>query len=191
MDEFYGRNMPAAGWSESDFVPLAQLYARHARIFDERGIEFFQARDVTWSETNVVQATARRQNARAFYLLDEHALSKRVAGRHVAEVVAAAPESVRVDLRALLFAAPAGTVAAVRVVASITHTIGGLRIDQRARVLASGEEVLEGLYAAGADAGGVATGGYCERARPGARPRARRGRVGRTDPWRSAVKVGG
>jgi len=37
----------------------------------------------------------------------------------------------------------------------ITHTIGGLRIDDRARV-----EGADGLWAAGADAGGISTGGY-------------------------------
>src|SRR5439155_17735239 len=32
MDEFYGRNMPDADFSESEFVPLAQLYGRWARV---------------------------------------------------------------------------------------------------------------------------------------------------------------
>jgi fumarate reductase flavoprotein subunit len=44
---------------------------------------------------------------------------------------------------------------AVHVAAGVTHTIGGLRVDTRARVAG-----LEGIYAAGVDAGGVATGGY-------------------------------
>jgi predicted oxidoreductase len=48
----------------------------------------------------------------------------------------------------------------VRVVASITHTIGGVRVDERARVLRAGGGAVDGLYAAGVDAGGVATGGY-------------------------------
>jgi fumarate reductase flavoprotein subunit len=48
----------------------------------------------------------------------------------------------------------------VRVVASITHTIGGLRIDERARVLDAGGAPLDGVWAAGVDAGGIATGGY-------------------------------
>jgi hypothetical protein len=37
----------------------------------------------------------------------------------------------------------------------VTHTIGGLRVDGRARVVG-----LDGVWAAGADAGGVAAGGY-------------------------------
>jgi aspartate oxidase len=43
---------------------------------------------------------------------------------------------------------------AVRVAAAITHTVGGLRVDTRGRT------GVEGLWAAGADAGGIATGGY-------------------------------
>jgi len=160
LDEFYGRNMPDAHWDESGLVPLSQLYARFARIFDERGEEFFAAEDVTWSETNVVEATAHRPGARAYYLLDEQGLLGEVRGRSVSEIVAAAPASAKVAPHDLPFAAPAGTVAAVRVVASITHTIGGLRVDERARVLAEDGGALPELWAAGVDAGGVATGGY-------------------------------
>jgi predicted oxidoreductase len=42
----------------------------------------------------------------------------------------------------------------------VTHTIGGLRIDERARVLDAAGEPVAGLHAAGADAGGIFTGGY-------------------------------
>jgi succinate dehydrogenase/fumarate reductase flavoprotein subunit len=59
----------------------------------------------------------------------------------------------RTDPHDLPFAAPNGTRVAVRVKPGITHTIGGLRIDEHARV-------AEGLYAAGADVGGISTGGY-------------------------------
>jgi len=48
----------------------------------------------------------------------------------------------------------------VRVIASITHTIGGLQVDDRARVLREDGSAIEALWAAGVDAGGVATGGY-------------------------------
>jgi predicted oxidoreductase len=48
----------------------------------------------------------------------------------------------------------------VRVAAAITHTIGGLSIDEQARVLDERHEPLDGLYAAGVDAGGISTGGY-------------------------------
>ena len=160
MDEFYGRNMPDAPWDETQFVGLSQLYAKAARIFDEDGVEFFERGSVSWSETNVVQATARRRGARAYYLLDERALAERVRERTVAELVAAAPAEAVVPLEDLPFAAPAGAVAAVRVIASITHTIGGVRVDDRARVLGENGSPLGGLWAAGVDAGGVSTGGY-------------------------------
>ena len=45
-------------------------------------------------------------------------------------------------------------------IASITHTIGGLRIDEQARVLRGDGSAVDGLWAAGVDAGGIATGGY-------------------------------
>jgi hypothetical protein len=160
MDEFYGRNMPDAPWDETQFVGLSQLYAKAARIFDEEGVEFFERGSVSWSETNVVQATARRRGAHAYYLLDEGGLAERVRERTVAELVAAAPAEAVVPLEVLPFAAPPGTVAAVRVIASITHTIGGVRVDERARVLREDGSPLDGLWAAGVDAGGVSTGGY-------------------------------
>jgi succinate dehydrogenase/fumarate reductase flavoprotein subunit len=55
----------------------------------------------------------------------------------------------------LPFAVPSGARVAVRVSPGITHTIGGLRIDERARVVGA-----DGLHAAGADVGGISTGGY-------------------------------
>jgi succinate dehydrogenase/fumarate reductase flavoprotein subunit len=160
MDEFYGRNMPDAPWDETQLVSLSQLYGRFARIFDEDGVEFFTAGDVSWPETNVVQATARRRDAKAYYVLDGAALAQRVRDRTVAEMVEAAPPEARVGLADLPFDPPPGAVAAVRVIASITHTIGGLQVDEQARVLRDDGSPVEGLWAAGVDAGGVATGGY-------------------------------
>jgi succinate dehydrogenase/fumarate reductase flavoprotein subunit len=160
MDEFYGRNMPDAPWDETELVSLSQLYGRFARVFDEDGVEFFAREQVSWSETNVVAATARRPGAKAYYVLDEAALGERVRDRTVGEMVEAAPAEARVPLADLPFDPPEGAVAAVRVVASITHTIGGLRVDERARVLREDGSAVPGLWAAGVDAGGVATGGY-------------------------------
>ncbi len=160
LGEFYGRNMPDAAWDESELVALSQLYGRFARIYDEDGIEFFRARDVSWSETNVVQATARRPGAKAYYVLDAAALGERVRDRSVAEMVDAAPLESRVPLAELPFEPPGGAVEAVRVVASITHTIGGIRVDERARVVREDGSAIDGLWAAGVDVGGVATGGY-------------------------------
>jgi fumarate reductase flavoprotein subunit len=157
LDEFYGRNMPDADFAEPEFVPLAQLYGRFARVYNERGEEFFPS-EVSWSENDLVQATARQPGATAWYVVDEPALAQPVRGGTVRDLVDAAPT--RVEPSALPFPAPPGAVAAVRVKPGITHTIGGLRIDASARVLDTKGEPIAGLFACGADAGGVATGGY-------------------------------
>jgi succinate dehydrogenase/fumarate reductase flavoprotein subunit len=157
MDEFYGRNMPDCDLGEDDFVTLAQLYGRYARVFNERGEEFFPG-EISWSENDLVQATARQPGACAWYVLAEGTLDERVRERTVRELVEAAPT--RVDPGELPFSAPPDAVAAVRVRPGITHTIGGLRIDGRARVLRTDGEPVDGVFACGADAGGVATGGY-------------------------------
>jgi succinate dehydrogenase/fumarate reductase flavoprotein subunit len=157
LDEFYGRNMPDADFSEAQFVPLAQLYGRYARVFNERGEEFF-AGEVSWSENDLVQATAKQPGARAWYVVDEAALAEPVRGGTVRDLVEAAPT--RVELSALPFAAPPGAVAAVRVKPGITHTIGGLRVDASSRVLDGEGAPVPGLFACGADAGGIATSGY-------------------------------
>jgi fumarate reductase flavoprotein subunit len=157
LDEFYGRNMADVDFGEADFVPLAQVYGRYARVFNEQGEEFFDG-DVSWSELDLVGATARQPGARAWYVLDEAALERRVRERSVREIVAEAPT--RTDPSELPFPVPQDAVAAVRVAAAITHTIGGLRIDESARVLGEDGTPLEALYAAGADAGGISTGGY-------------------------------
>jgi succinate dehydrogenase/fumarate reductase flavoprotein subunit len=152
MDEFYGRNMPDADFTEEQFVPLAQLYGRFARVYNERGEEFFEG-DVSWSENDLVQATARQPGARAWYVLGDAALQQHVRERKVADIVALAPT--RIDPLELPFPAPAGARVAVRVAPGITHTIGGLRIDEHARVVG-----MDGVFAAGADVGGISTGGY-------------------------------
>jgi succinate dehydrogenase/fumarate reductase flavoprotein subunit len=163
MDEFYGRAMPAppAAVPEEQFVPLAQLYGRHALVLDERGEEF--APDpVSWSEIDLVEAIAQRPNASAWYLIDEDALEVELRGRTVREMVEAAREAGGEVLlpNELGIEVPDAYRYAVHVVAGITHTIGGVRIARSARVLREDESPIDGLYAAGADAGGIATGGY-------------------------------
>jgi fumarate reductase flavoprotein subunit len=145
MGEFYGRNMPAppARIGEEDFVPLAQLYARHATVENERG-ERFEPR--AWSEIDVVQWTARQPGARAFYTVDDAALPERVRERTVGEMIEAAERA------GALVERSDGRVR-VEVVAAITTTLGGLAADASTRV-------ADGVFAAGADVGGISTGGY-------------------------------
>jgi succinate dehydrogenase/fumarate reductase flavoprotein subunit len=145
LGEFYGRNMPAppARVDERDFVPLAQLYARHATVRNRDG-DIFEAH--AWSEIDAVQWTARQPGARAWYTVAEDALAERVRERSVGDMVDAAEAA----------GAPVerghGEVT-VEVAAAITTTLGGLRIDERG-------QAAPGLFACGADAGGIATGGY-------------------------------
>jgi succinate dehydrogenase/fumarate reductase flavoprotein subunit len=145
LDEFYGRNMPAppAVVGERDFVGLAQLYARHATVTNATGETF---RPATWSEIDVVQWTAHQEGARAWYAVPEERLGARVRERTVGEMVLAAERSGAPVTR------PNGQVV-VEVVAGITTTLGGLRIDERARA-------APGVFACGTDAGGISTGGY-------------------------------
>ncbi len=157
LDEFYGRNMADVEFGEAEFVPLAQLYGRYATVVNERGEEFFD-RPVSWSENDLVQATARQPGAKAWYLLDDDALARPVRERTVAEIASAAPTAITPE--ELPFAVPPGTKLAVRVSPAITHTIGGLRVDTGARVLDRSGTPLPDLYAAGADVGGISTGGY-------------------------------
>jgi FAD binding domain-containing protein len=135
MGEFYGRAMPAppARIREEDFVPLAQLYGKQARVLTDDGRDITPP-SVAWHENDLAQLIG----ASAWYVVDhsnERIEAARAAGGTVVE---------RDDGRI-----------AVHVAAGVTHTIGGLRVDTRARVVG-----LEGVWAAGVDAGGVATGGY-------------------------------
>jgi succinate dehydrogenase/fumarate reductase flavoprotein subunit len=164
MDEFFGRALPPppAIVPEDRFADLAQLYGKYALVLDDDGEEF-APEPVSWHEVELVQAMARRPHAQAWYLVDEATLEVEVRGRTVREFVDAAreaggevvlPYGLGVDL-------PDAYRYAVHVVAGITHTIGGIRIDPSARVLSAEDGApIEGLYAAGADAGGIFTGGY-------------------------------
>jgi hypothetical protein len=134
MDEFYGRVMPAppARIREEDFVPLAQLYGREARVFTDDWREITPPQ-VAWHENDLAQLVGPR----AWYVVEE--TNDRIEAARVAGGTVVGREE--------------GL--AVHVAAAVTHTIGGLEVDTQARVAGT-----DGLWAAGVDAGGVATGGY-------------------------------
>jgi succinate dehydrogenase/fumarate reductase flavoprotein subunit len=169
MDEFYGRNMPAppARVTEEAFVSLAQVYGRHALVLDEQGRPF-GPEPVSWSETDLVQATARATGARAWFVVDARARRERVREHSVAELLDAAREAggTVIDAEDLPFALPDSPklseppFTAIHVAPGITTTLGGLRIDEHARVLDESGAPVPHLYAAGADVGGISTGGY-------------------------------
>jgi fumarate reductase flavoprotein subunit len=144
LDQFYGRNLAAAPHiAEADFVPLAQVYARHARVQNVGG-EVYEAR--TWSEIDVVQWTARQPGGRARYVVPDQALGELVRERTIGEVIQAARAA----------GAPVERLngeTVVEVVAGITTTLGGIAVDARGHA-------ADGLWVAGADAGGISTGGW-------------------------------
>jgi hypothetical protein len=134
MDEFYGRVMPAppARIREEDFVPLAQLYGRDARVFTDEWREI-TPQQVAWHENDLAQLIGPR----AWYVVGE--TNDRIeAARAAGGTVVQRAEGL-----------------AVHVAAAVTHTIGGIEVDPQARVVGA-----DGLWAAGVDAGGIATGGY-------------------------------
>ncbi len=161
MNEFYGRAMPGPV-GEAEYVRSSQLYGRHALVLDDEGNDLGEA---AWHESDVVQ---RFPGGRAWYVVDARALAERTPYGTVGDLVDAA-RAAGGEVR------PAGELpfelpnspklaiqpfTAVRVFGAVTHTIGGLRIDESARVLDTAGAPIDGLYAAGADAGGIFTGGY-------------------------------
>jgi FAD binding domain/NAD(P)-binding Rossmann-like domain len=145
LDEFYGRVMPAAATiQENDFVRLSQLWGGRADAVNERGERFFDG-SPAWHESDLAQAVARQPGGRAWFVVgreyedDPRVRAARDAGADVVEE----GDSLR-----------------IHVAAAVTHTLGGLQIDDRARVLGENGEPIEGLFAAGVDVGGIATGGY-------------------------------
>jgi succinate dehydrogenase/fumarate reductase flavoprotein subunit len=152
QDEFYGRVMPAppARWAEADFVRAAQLYGRCARVVDDDGRDLFPGLPA-WHESDLAQALA--DVASAWFVVADEDLTERVRERTIADMIAVA-EELGADVRR------DGGTTAVRVRSAVTHTLGGLRVDTRARVLDEQGEPIPNLHAAGADAGGIFTGGY-------------------------------
>jgi succinate dehydrogenase/fumarate reductase flavoprotein subunit len=141
VDEFYGRAMPAppARITQADYVRLSQLWDDIPRIVNEEGEEFFPG-PPAWHESDLAQAIARQPGGTAWYVVpDEHLRDERV------EALVEAGGTVVHEFGEL----------ALHVAAAVTHTQGGIRVDETARVVGT-----DGVFAAGADVGGVSTGGY-------------------------------
>jgi len=146
LDEFYGRAMPAVDeLGEADFVRLAQLYGRHAAVTSEDGRRRFEG-EPSWSEIDLVQEIARWPRGRAWYTVDEALLDARVRERTVREMIDAA-RAVGAPVRE-----ENGRIS-VLIRAAVTQTLGGIRMDASARA-------ADGLFVAGADAGGISTRGW-------------------------------
>jgi len=140
LDEFYGRAMPAppARVREEDFVRLSQLWGGEARVVDENGEELPGA--PAWHESDLAQAIARQPGGTAWFVVpDTYDDDPRVAAARESGATVLEQDG---ELR-------------IHVIAGVTHTLGGIRVDDRTRVLG-----VDGLYAAGADVGGISSGGY-------------------------------
>jgi predicted oxidoreductase len=140
---------------------VAQIYGRHALVYDESG-SMIESAGSAWHENDLVQEIARRPSGRAWFLVRDETLALAAGAATVGERVDAA-RSVGGTVVApadLAFPAADGYAVAVHVAAAVTHTIGGVAVDREARVLDDDGSPIDGLYAAGVDAGGIATGGY-------------------------------
>jgi fumarate reductase flavoprotein subunit len=141
LEEFYGRAMPAppARIGEEDYVRLSQLWDGEARVVNENGDEFFPG-PPAWHESDLAQAIARQPGSTAWFIV---------------------PAELRDDPRVVAAREAGGTVIEqdgtlrLHVAAAVTHTQGGIEVDSKARVVG-----VDGLFAAGADVGGISTGGY-------------------------------
>jgi fumarate reductase flavoprotein subunit len=141
LDEFYGRAMPAppARIREEDYVRLSQLWDGEARVVNENGDEFFLG-PPAWHESDLAQAIARQPGGTAWFIV---------------------PAELRDDPRVVALREAGGTVVEqdgelrLHVAAAVTHTQGGIEVGPDAHVAG-----VEGLFAAGADVGGISTGGY-------------------------------
>jgi succinate dehydrogenase/fumarate reductase flavoprotein subunit len=145
VGEVYARAMPAppARIGEDDLVRLSQLYARHADVTNEHGEGYETA---TWSEIDVAQWQLCQPRARAWFRVPLDRLGERVRERTVGDMIdsaEAAGAPVRREQEHVT----------VETVAGVTTTLGGLATDEHA-------QAAPGVFACGADAGGIATGGY-------------------------------
>jgi predicted oxidoreductase len=153
MDQFYGRAMPAVeSLDVSEWVQSAQLYARHAVAIENASGRPYPG-EVDWSELRVAQWTARQPQARAWFVVDPDSFDIPTRYGTIGEQIERARQ-----LGASVERRDNGV--AVEVVAAITQTLGGLRVDVDGRVLSGDGSAVDGLWAAGGDVGGVATGGY-------------------------------
>lgn len=145
MNEFYGRALPVTdrAIAPEQFIELAQLYGRYATITNSDGVQY---RAQTWSEIDAVQWIAQQRGARATYSVSDDELNRKIGKRTVREMLKNATQAGAHTHRSV-------NQTEIAVTAGITTTLGGLAIDNQARV-------APGAFACGNDAGAVATGGY-------------------------------
>jgi len=179
---FYGHLVPSplARWGEGDFLPLTQYHSAHGLLVNRLGRRFT---DETLGDETSNQAVLRQPGARAVLVFDQRVRGGPAAsapyphGRLIDRVAAAEASGCRlargqtvaglVDAvaawgvdRAALDLTLRGWAAeapcwAVEVQPTITFPFAGLAVDVDGRVLDGRRAPVPGLFAAGADAGGL------------------------------------
>jgi succinate dehydrogenase/fumarate reductase flavoprotein subunit len=178
MDGFYGHLVPSplSGFEPEDFLPLTQYHSRHSLLLNRAGRRFTRE---AWGDEVSNQALLRQPGMRATLVCDE-----RVRREHV--VAAPYPHGQVVDRFELARARGAPPLRAdsldelthlaerellertlheppfwaLEVQPTITFTFGGLRADADGRVRDAYGRPIPGLFAAGADVGGLQDTGY-------------------------------
>ncbi|MBC7644306.1 MAG: FAD-dependent oxidoreductase [Thermoleophilia bacterium] len=171
----------APALSLAQAAELAQVYARHAVLVDERGRRVEQPPN-DWADTQVINALAHR-TGRGWLLVGPDSFGIATPHGSVGELIAAAEQAgspvlwatttdlvaelsalgVELHHDAAILAAAGKAACAVPVVPGITQTTGGILVDAQARVQSRdrlSHATVARLYAAGVDVGGVAAGGY-------------------------------
>ena len=144
---------PPARIREEDFVPLSQLYGRWARVFTDDGAEITPA-SVAWHENDLAQQ--HRSDARG---TSSTTTGSSTRSERVDAARAAGGDGRRPARAPVRDAARLTRRGARRSRRSRTRSAACASTRARACSTQSGAPI-DGLYAAGVDAGGVATGGY-------------------------------
>ncbi|HEX2415892.1 MAG TPA: FAD-dependent oxidoreductase [Thermoleophilaceae bacterium] len=181
MDGFYGHLVPSplARFEPEDFLPLTQYHSRDCVLVNRDGSRFTCEK---WGDEVSNQALLREPGSRGLLLCDERVRREHAVGApyphgqvvdrfELARAAGARITSVAtLEELADLSGAGAGMLAerglseppfwALEVQPTLTFTFGGLAADADGQVRDSHRRPIPGLFAAGADVGGLQDTGY-------------------------------
>ena len=154
---------PRRRWSpRRDFVSLAQLYGRHALVLDERRRGVRARSDFLVGDGSRAgdRATAERERVVSRRRGRARGRAPRTHGARHGRGRARGGRRGRCCRTSSASRCPLRTATPCTSRRRSRTRSAGVRIDTQARVLREDGTPIDGLYAAGADAGGIATGGY-------------------------------